>query len=105
MCSCNSSSSSHPASSSLLPIGRKRKRKILRLRRIVQNPATVFAAYDFFSSSDLSRGGSRHFHVTACTNPMLDGNNSGITFAFEEAFEATEQTLIDFSSQLGAFLG
>jgi hypothetical protein len=72
------------------------------LFRIEQNPAAIFAAYEFFSCSDLRRGSSRHFHVAASTNAVLNRNDSRIAFAFEETFEATKQILIDFPSQLGA---
>ena len=77
-------------------------RMTARSLRVEQNPSAIFAAYNFFSRFHACRSRSRHFHVAAGANAMLDGNDSRIALAFEKTFEPAEQILVNFRGQMRA---
>jgi hypothetical protein len=49
------------------------------------------------------RGLRGHLHVAASANFVFQGDDDGVTFAFEKTFEAAQQIFVDFASQLGPF--
>src|SRR5207244_3691992 len=67
--------------------------------------AALLATHDLFPSSGTRGGRTRHLHMAASADSMLDRDYGGIAFAVKKTLETRKQILIDFCRQVCAFPG
>ena len=72
---------------------------------IVENPAAVFAADNFFARSGTHGGGGSHLHVAARANFVFQWDDDRVTFAGEKTLEESEQIFIDLFGQSDSVVG
>ena len=81
--------------------GRSAPPTMLILRFVVQDPAAVFAAYNFFSCFYAMRRLGGHFHVATGADFVFQRNDHGIAFALEKALEAAQQIVPGIDTGIG----